>query len=182
MRFKQVSVLSSKVLLAFVQIIIILVCVFYMELIYSTNILPDKLAKETFVETSCQIMSKQLATIGHVIHRYRASFLVNYAVNDIHYESWVTGNGLDQSYFHERSPQEAVLASFQVNSSYPCWYDPQAPQIVVLVLRHNWMSTLPLTVPTLIALIVGFYLIKNISQMLGFFLSSRQEKKKRFKH
>lgn len=181
MDLKYLPLIIGKTIFLVINLLILIVCFNYIQIIYTNNILPDKLVKETFSQSFCAIVSKQLTKTGHIIHRYRASFLVNYMANNVKFESWTTGNGLDQSYFHDQKPQEAILAEFNVGNTYPCWYNPTSPQVVVLVLRHDWMSTLPLAVPSIIILMVAFYLLKSIYQLWGFLSLKAQEQKKRFK-
>lgn len=167
-------IFGFKLLVFFLQIFILFICIEFAQIIYNNDILPDKLVKESFSETSCTIIAKKLSERGKIVHRYRADFLVSYLVNDIPYQSWVTGNGLDQAFSHKRGPQEDTLAQFEVKESYPCWYNPQIPQIAVLVLRHNWTSTLPLAVPTIIGLIAIYYILKGILQFLGALVAAVQ--------
>jgi hypothetical protein len=163
------------------QFFILLICFAYIEFIYYNNILPDKEVVEEFTQSNCSIIKKELGEKGHVIHRYRANFLVTYAVNNFEYKTWATGNGLDQAYFHDQDQQQGLLDQFDVSVSYPCWYNPNAPQIVVLVLRHDWMSTLPLAVPTIVGLITFYYFMKAILLFFGFISHKTKEiaKKKR---
>jgi len=104
---------------------------------------------------------------GSLIHHYRADFLISYPVNGKIYQAWVTGNGLDQGFFRDKTLQEETLTSFDVGGTYPCWYNPKFPQQAVLVMRHNWSSTLPLAVPTVIAIIAIYYILKGTFQFLG---------------
>ncbi len=172
--FSNLPFLSYQVLAFFLQIFILFVCIEFAQIIYNNDILPDKLVKENFPETTCTIVSKNLSEKGKMVLRYRADFLVSYAVNGNPYRAWVTGNGLDQAFFHEREPQENALAQFAVGQAYPCWYNPQIPQIAVLVMRHNWTSTLPLAVPALIGLIALYFILKSIFQFLGTLVSVSQ--------
>lgn len=156
-----------KVLYFIAQVIVLIASIAYLNFIYFNDILPDKEVKENFVQTNCTVNNKQLATRGHVVHSYRANFLVTYTVNGINYRSWVTGNGLDQAFFSDQDSQQAALDQFEINASYPCWYNPETPQIVVLVLRHDWASTLPLLIPSVLALIAAYYVLLNILLFFG---------------
>lgn len=178
---KAVPHFSYQLLIFFIELFILFACIQYAQLVYNNDILPDKMVEENYPQVSCVILSKKLGEEGHLLHRYRAEFLVSYMVNNTPYRTWVTGNGLDQAFFRERAPQEEILAQFEVGASYPCWYNPGIPQIAVLVIRHDWASTLPLAVPAIIGLITLYYLLKNSLQFFGrllTFISDRTKFKK----
>ncbi|HVY53902.1 MAG TPA: hypothetical protein VHA13_05225 [Gammaproteobacteria bacterium] len=181
MDFRNLPLLSGRAFVYFAQVIIFIFCLSYIELVYYNNILPDKLVDDEFTQTSCTVQAKQLATIGHKNIRYRANFLISYLVNDTPYQVWVTGNGLDQAYHHDQEAEAETLNQFDVGGSYPCWYNPNSPQIAVLVLRHDWMSTLPLLIPTVIAIIMFYYITKSTLQFFGFIKSKSRERKRRYK-
>lgn len=174
-------VIGGRLVFFVIHILIVMACITFIDLYYKNNILPDKLVQETFIENSCVVTEKKLSTKGHIIHRYRADFMVSYQVGDTPYHSWVTGNGLDIAYYRHRDVQEDALTQFSVGASYPCWYNPKYPQIAVLVLRHDFTSTVPLLVPTIISIIAMFYILKGILQFFGVLSSKTREiiKKKR---
>lgn len=149
------------------QILVLILCIGYIEYVYSVHILPDKRAKETFQQTSCFLISKKLSAKGHFLHSYRSDFLISYNVNGVQYNHWVSGNGLDMSFTGNETEQEDILSQFDVGGSYPCYYNPNNPQYAILVLRHNWLSTFPLMVPSLIFVITLYYLLKNVFQLLS---------------
>ncbi len=167
---------TYQVLVFLVQIFILIICIEYTQIIYNNDILPDKEVKENFLQTACTVVSKKLSEKTRLVHGYRADFLISYTVNNIPYQRWVTGNGLNQSFFHEQELQEQTLNQFELGSSYTCWYKPEAPQIAVLVLRHNWVSTLPLIIPTFIGLVAIYYILKNLLQFMGAVFQSLQGK------
>ena len=152
---------GSRLLLLLGQCLIIVVCLAYIHYIYSANILPDKRAKETFKETACFLISKRLSAHGKIFTKYRADFLISYRVQGEQYNRWVSGNGLDMAFHDNEAAEEDVLSQYDVGGSYPCFYDPGYPQISLLVVRHNWLSTFPLMVPSVIILITFYFLIKN---------------------
>jgi len=173
--------LGYQLTIFLVQIVILIACIEYARIIYKDEVLPDKMVKDNFSQIACTVVSKKLSEKVHLVHSYRADFLISYEVNNVPYQTWVTGNGLDQDFFHQREPQETTLSQFQIGSAYTCWYDPKAPQIAVLVLRHDWISTLPLIIPTLIALIVIYYIIKGTLQFGGVLFNILRSSKSRFK-
>ncbi len=149
------------------QLVILIICIGFIEFIYYGNIYPDKLVKESFEETNCRLVSKNLTTVGRVLHRYRADFLLNYTVGNTSYQNWASGNGLDRSFSTDQDLQQEELDQFEENGIYPCWYNPEAPQIIVLVLRHSWSSTFPLFIPSVIALIMIYYIARGIYEFLA---------------
>jgi hypothetical protein len=149
------------------QLLVLIMCVGYMEYFYSTYIYPDKRAKETFREVNCFLVNKKLSTRGHILHSYRPDFLVSYNVNGVQYNRWVSGNGLDTSYFRNKADQEDILSQYEVGGTYLCYFNPANAQFALLVLRHNWLSTLPLMVPATILVIVFYYFLQNLMLLLS---------------
>lgn len=158
---------GRNILLLIGQIIIIAACIAYIEFIYYGNILPDKVVSETYTQTECLVSDERIATHGKVVHHYRADFLITYMANGVKHSRWVSGNGLDESFTTNRSSQEDVLSGYTVGQSYPCWYNPNAPEVAVLVLRHSWVSTFPLFIPSVVLLIVIYYLWRNVYELIG---------------
>lgn len=144
------------------QLIILVVCVVYIESVYYFNILPDKKVHETFDQTSCTITNKQLVTVGRFLHEYRADFTVSYLAGGVAYATTTSANGLNRSFTTDHSAEANELEQFNLESIYPCWYDPSDPTRVVLVPRHNWSSTFPLFIPSVIAVIMCYYLLRTV--------------------
>lgn len=157
----------NRVLISLAQVGVLILCFSYIQRIYSDNILPDKQAKAVFQQTECLLVSKKLVEGGQFFHAYRADFFINYTVNDVSYHNWVSGNGLDTSFRKNKDTQEAVLSEYIVGESYSCWYNPQNPNAVILVFRHNWMTTFPLVLPSIVFLIVGYYFLQNVFLFFG---------------
>jgi hypothetical protein len=168
---------SSRLALLLVQFLILIMCVGYMEYTYTVNILPDKAVKENFTQVDCYLMTKRLSTAGHVIHGYRADFLISYNVGGTQYNRWVSGNGLDASFTSNLNEQEDLLTQYEVGATYPCYYDPNNPQLAILVLRHNWLSTFPLMIPSVVALIVFYYFLKNLFFLLALARTTARNRK-----
>lgn len=167
MRTRYLSETGNRLLLLAGQIVVLLICFIYLEHVYIKNILPDKTAKDSFVQTQCLLLDKKLSSKGRLLSQYRADFLIAYNINDVAYQRWVSGNGLDNSWARTRANQELLLSQYQVNANYDCWYNPAYPSIAILVMRHNWLSTLPLILPSIISVITLYYLLKNISLLLA---------------
>lgn len=179
---KDLNVTENRLLLLLGQFIALLLCIGYIEYVYVTNITPDKQAEKTFVKTDCILMSKKLMSKDKVAPRFRADFLVNYNVKGVQYNRWVSGNGLDQSYSQDLGEQEDVLTQYNVGEHYACWYNPEDPQTIILVKRHNWLSTLSLLAPAGIGTVVFYFFIKNLFMLMGFIKRPPIKKKKGAKH
>lgn len=158
---------GRKIILFAGQLVILFFCIWYIEFIYYTNIYPDKLVKETYEQTNCIVVNKTLSSKGHLLSSFRADFLVSYTAAGVQYREWISGNGLDRSFTTDRASQESVLDQFDVNATYPCWYNPETPQLIVIALRHNWASTFPLFIPSVIAFIMIYYLARTLFEFLG---------------
>lgn len=165
-QFLQLKATINKLLWFMAQTIVLVFCFVYVDRIYYLNILPDKLVDETYGVTNCTITAKQLTTKGHLIHKYRADFMVNYVANGVQYQSVASGNGLDRTMTSNQMSQQEILSQFDMGSTYPCWYNPVTPQIIVLVQRHSWTSTFPLVVPTLVGVVMVFYMLKTLFMIL----------------
>jgi hypothetical protein len=161
------SLRNSPIVWLISQLFVLLICIGYIYYLYLTNILPDKQAKESYQSTRCFLISKKLFSKGHLIHRYRADFLVSYNVKSVQYNRWVSGNGLDTKLTKDVAEQRDILSQYEVGRSYRCWYNPKFPQQSILVMRHNWFSTLPLVVPAAVCLIALYYLLKMMFHGIG---------------
>jgi hypothetical protein len=165
---------GSRLILLLGQLIVLIACISYINYIYTSNINPDKRVKEVFREVNCFLVSKKLSTHGHLIHSYRADFLISYHVNEVQYNRWVSGNGLDASFTNSEGDQEDILSQYQVGGNYTCYYDPDNPQLAILVLRHNWLSTFPLIVPSVVTIIIFYYFFKN-ALSLAYMMRTRRK-------
>lgn len=161
---------GRQILFFILQLIIFIFCVWYIQFIYYLDILPDKQVRESYLATNCTVLQEKISTQTGLGNSYRADFLVNYSINGMSYQAWVSGNGLNRSFTSDRASQSDILTQFNMGSNYPCWFNPQNPKIVVLVLRHSWTSTFPLLIPCVIGLITLFYLSINLFELLNFFL------------
>ncbi len=118
---------------------IFILCIGFLARFYLTDILPDKRVATLFQPTECFLESKKLNARYPTLHRYRADFLITYTVNGVQYTHWVSGNGLNRSFTHDKTVQEHLLAQFNIGNMYPCKYNPNDPQVAVLVERHDWI-------------------------------------------
>jgi hypothetical protein len=153
---------TREIALIMGQLLIFIFCLVYIGRVYQTNIWPDKHVNDNYNQTNCLILNSHLATSYSLVNKYRADFLINYSVNAMGYNQWVTGNGLDLTFASSKSSQEKILTKYTIGASYPCWYDPKDPRRVVLVLRHNWLSTLPLIIPLGVSMIMLYSLLMSL--------------------
>ncbi|OGT42583.1 MAG: hypothetical protein A3F42_01070 [Gammaproteobacteria bacterium RIFCSPHIGHO2_12_FULL_37_34] len=172
-------IVEDRIGLLIGQFIILLSCIFYIEYFYSENIYPDKRAKEVFVQTTCALLNKKLNAQASSPNNYlyRADFLIHYSVNNIPYTHWVSGNGLNTAFTKHSAPKEEILSQFNVGNAYPCWYDPNNPSIAILVMRHYWFSTFPLILPSIIGVIVFYFLLTNLLEIISNWLIKNRAKK-----
>jgi hypothetical protein len=103
-------------------------------------------------------VNKKLSIVNDITQRYRADFLINYSVNGIIYQRWVSGNGLDRGYQFSRAKQEGILSQYHEGNEYTCWYDSAEPQMSVLVLRYDWLDFLLLLIAGFVGLMSAFSL------------------------
>jgi hypothetical protein len=166
---------ARNVLLLIGQLVIIVLCILYIEFVYYTNVRPDKYVKENYSTTTCTIVKEQVTIGGRVLHSYRADFYVTYPANGKTYSRWVSGNGLDRSFTTDRASQEAIMHQFAVGQNYPCWFNPNNPQKMVLVQRGNWTTTFPLFIPSVVLLIMGYYFLRNLFGLFGYVRAKKPE-------
>lgn len=166
MRLNYFTKPEYRVLFMLAEFIFLLVCIIYIDYIYLTKIRPDQRAKLNFVQTDCLIMSKKLSTKGHLLHRYRADFLVSYQAKGAQYTRWVSGNGLDMTYYRSNEQQKKLLSDFKDGNNYICWYNPQNPDVAMLVQRDSWTYWSPFIWPGLAALVAFILAIKNVWYIL----------------
>lgn len=155
------------------QLIVLLICIWFIQYIYQGDIRPDEVVEGTFSETICKVDDKKL-TEDPTGKAYRPELLLSYEVSGTGYQRWITANGLDPSFKSDRILQQNQLNRYTIGSTYPCWYDPSAPQVVVLVFKQEWFSTLPLFFPIVIALAMLYYMLRSIIVFIAV-LRNKQE-------
>jgi hypothetical protein len=158
------------------QVIVLGLCLWYLKSMYNQSMLPDKTLTDTFKTANCLIIDKELSVKGEMWHQYRADFLVGYQAAGVQHKSWTSGNGLDHSFASKQHSQQIILDQFDIGSAYTCWYKPEAPEIVVLVLRHSWLPSSSFFVPFLVALLIFGYICKSIFMLIDA-CSPKQKKK-----
>ncbi len=93
----------------------------------------------------CTIIGKQLqqTTDTQSTANYDYAPYFRYIVHTTDGRSYTTG-GYDgtNTYSSDQAGQQAVLDQYQVQKTYPCWYDPSNPAQAVLVRHANWLLLL----------------------------------------
>jgi hypothetical protein len=174
MRIRKLTDVRNDVILLIGQVTLFVCCIAFMIYDYNINIAPDKKVAEYYTVSNCTILDKNMSVIGRVVHRYRADFRVAYPTTMGPMNSVSSANGMDFSYSTNREAQQEFLDEFDTGAVYPCWYDPSKPSVVVLVLRHNWFSTLPLLLPTLVATIMLLYMIRSVVDLLETYVAYKK--------
>ena len=129
---------SSLVVCAGGVILLVLVAFF---------LIPDWRVNNRYVEASCVVLDRRVESRSmdvaapkgqEVKHQdvYRPEIQVRYEVKGRKFETWCYHGGV--MFSPDRAAQQAIAESFQVGMTYPCWYDPDRPEQVILVRGHNW--------------------------------------------
>jgi hypothetical protein len=116
-------------------------------------------ANNRYLSNSCVVLDGRLAigTSDHVVEvadgvprteprpSYRPEIKIQYEVGGRKYEVWTKGSigGLSS----DRAAQQAIVDSFRVGATYPCWYDPDRPDRAILVRGYAWYAHVALIVP-----------------------------------
>ena len=127
-------------------------------------LLPDWRVNNRYSSNSCLVLDRKLDSrmfdmAGPAGQRarkeesYRPAIKIRYEVNGRKIETWAydgTGNLLP-----DRAAQQAIVDSFQVGSTCPCWYDPDRPDQAVLVRGHSWGAYVFLILPVALLAVGG---------------------------
>jgi hypothetical protein len=158
---------NGLILLLVGQVFCVILCIWYIQHVYNRDILPDKQVNKTYQTTDCTVLDKALRNKHRLFPYFRAEFYLGFTVNDKSYKEWIGANGLDASYSTDAMSQQTLLNQFTVGNTYPCWFNPKAPEQVVLVLRHRWESTFHLFVPAIIILLAGYSGMQTLIRLLN---------------
>ncbi len=127
-------------------------------------LIPDWRSNNRYIASSGVVLDKKLDSQWFDVagprgqpagkqESYRPNIKIRYEVEGRKFESWsydATGN-----HSPDRAAQQAIVDSFQVGATYPCWYDPDRPERAVLVRGHNWGAYVFLIVPLALLAIGG---------------------------
>jgi hypothetical protein len=121
-------------------------------------LLRDWKANNRYLPNSCVVLDGRLAlgTTEQVILEgdtsrtesrpaYKPELKIQYEVGGRKYEVWT--NGAIGGFSPDRGAQQAIVDSFRVGVSYPCWYDPDSPDRAILVRGYAWNAYGALIVP-----------------------------------
>jgi hypothetical protein len=126
-------------------------------------LLTDWRANNLYVPSSCVVLDRRLATSSGAMHdpelgqsrpTYHPEIKIRYEVGGRKFEIW-TYDAIFM-FYPDQTAQQAIVDSFQVGATYPCWYDPDHPEKAILVRGHTWASYILLVVP------VGFLSIGGV--------------------
>jgi hypothetical protein len=123
-------------------------------------------ADNRYLPNSCVVLDKRLASgmsdvvvVRDDIHwteqrpSYRPEIQIQYEVGGRNVKVWTHDVNARSS--TDRVAQQAIVDSFLVGATYPCWYDPDRPEKAVLVQGHAWRSRLAFIVPIVFLLFGG---------------------------
>jgi hypothetical protein len=115
-------------------------------------------ADNRYLPNSCVVLDKRLAEgLSDVVvvsgetewteqrPSYRPEIKIRYEVGGRDYSVWTYD--VTARLYTDRVAQQAIVDSFQVGGTYPCWYDPDRPEKATLVRGHPWSSRLAFIVP-----------------------------------
>lgn len=136
-------------------------------------LLPDWRVNNRYIASSCQVLDKKLESQlfdvpggpnkGVKEESYRPALKIQYEASGRKIETWAYDGGI--IYSPNRASQQAIIDSFQVGATYPCWYDPDRPDQAVLVRGYNRGAylTLIFSIGLLVVGAVGMWQVRWIS-------------------
>ena len=125
-------------------------------------VVPQWRVNQEFIESTCEVLDARVAeNESDEGTLYRPEIRVSYRIDDKTYVRWTydIGTALDAgtSYTSGREAKESLLGAFVVDRqqprTYPCWYDPADPNVVVLVRGYSWWVWLIGVVPLAMILV-----------------------------
>jgi hypothetical protein len=95
---------------------------------------------------------------------YKPEIKIQYEVGGRKYEVWT--NAAIGGFSPDRAAQQAIVDSYRVGATYPCWYDPDRPETAILVRGHAWDAYVVLVVP-IVFLVFGGAGIRHLWKNRG---------------
>lgn len=97
------------------------------------TILDSRLTEEQSPEMKSVRRNGRLEQVptGRLISQFKPEFLVRYDAAGSSFERWAYRSPRFAG-FAERNQAEQVIQQYSPGQQYPCWYDPQDPEVVVL--------------------------------------------------
>ena len=140
---------------------------FFGGLLASGVAAPEWRINHYFIESRCTILAKGLARTtvedppGAVVAHWRPCLKVRYRAGDTIREAWSRSSTADN--LPDRAAALGRLARWKIGTEVPCWYDPAAPDTVVLERGYNWwLWLLALLLPGALVLIGGTGLVRGL--------------------
>ena len=142
-------------------------------------LLTDWRANYRYQRNSCVVLDRRLqvqdVNIGPGVHgpTYHPEIRILYEVDGRKYELW-TYDAVP-TWGPDKGGQQAIVDSFQVGKTYPCWYDPDRPEKAILVRGHAWVPFLLLFVPLAFMTVgaIGMYNTRENREKTALVLSQR---------
>jgi hypothetical protein len=139
----------SGLVFAFFGLFFLAGCLFLVTSVWGS--LLDWRANNQYLPNSCVVLDRRLAigTRDLVVGvsedgvprteprpAYHPEIKIQYEVGGRKYEVW-TYDAIP-GFSPDRAAQQAIVDSFLVGATYPCWYDPDRPDRAILVRGHTW--------------------------------------------
>ena len=138
---------------------------FFGGLLISGVAAPEWRINHDYVESRCTILAKGLAKTavqdpsGAVSTTWQPRLRVRYTAGGRVYEAWSQGTSAEAT--TDRTTALARLSRWILGSQTACWYDPTAPETVVLERGYNWwLWLLALLLPGALVVIGGSGLVR----------------------
>jgi hypothetical protein len=121
-------------------------CLFLVILVWALRL--DWRANNRYLPNSCVVLDRRLATqMSNVLTEegapgsvqrptYHPEIKIQYEVGGRKYEVWTYET--IAMFSPDRAAQQAIVDSFRVGATYPCWYDPDRPDRAILVQGYAW--------------------------------------------
>jgi Protein of unknown function (DUF3592) len=121
-----------------------------------STIIPEWKANNRYVQAPCVVLDKKLDSQQfdqvvkgqpgvQKIESYRPRINIRYPVGEKKFDVWAYDVAVN-TYSGDRNAAQSIVDRFTVGSTYPCWYDPDRPENVVLVRTQSWAIYLTLAV------------------------------------
>ncbi len=121
-------------------------------------VFPEWRTNHEFIDNTCVVLDKRLAERdNHEDGLFRPEIKIRYTVDGRSLTAWTydiaTATNSINSFAREREAVLGILERFERGQQYPCWYDPQDSEVVVLVRGYGWWVAPVLAWPILLVLV-----------------------------
>ena len=144
------------VIFAFFGLVFLAGCGFLV--LMGRSLLLDWRANNRYLPNSCVVLDRRLATsMSERVIRvddvpqmeprpsYKPEIKIRYEVGGRKHEVWT--KGAIGGFSSDLAAQRAIVDSFQVGATHPCWYDPDRPEMAVLARGYAWNEYAAVIVP-----------------------------------